>query len=146
MKFSRNWILAPVLAALGIAAHAAPPPSATSTGTSVWSGGSSPEVQVTVDHKTNGVTVKMSKYSEKKPRSLNILFFDDKGQSTAVELKATEPATLPGVPKGVPEANYAGAMSPAAQSFVGFEIRIPLGGRQPTVLRSQDLHALTTTH
>lgn len=104
----------------------------------VWVSNSAHQVRVKVDPSKNGIAVTMNKGKDQIPKSIGITFFDANGNSTAVELKTVEPpAEMPNAPSS--QASYAGDLSPSAQSFVGFELRIPLGSDSPTIIHSDDL-------
>jgi hypothetical protein len=105
----------------------------------VWLGNLAPGVQVKVDEVSLGVAVTLDKDKDQIPKSIGITFFDVNGNKTALELKAVDPWTDPGPNPGSPQTRFSGTLSPAAQSFIGFEIQIPLGSEAPTFVRSEDL-------
>ena len=103
----------------------------------VWVGGSNPGVQVKVDAISNGVTVTLNKDKDQTPQSVGITFYDTNGNGTALELKSTGPWlwTNP----AIYHTQFSGTLSPAAQSFIGFELQIPFGSDNPRIIRSDDL-------
>ncbi|MEO5971287.1 MAG: hypothetical protein ABIQ95_15280 [Bdellovibrionia bacterium] len=110
----------------------------------IWESTKPPKVKVKLDPASQGVREEMSqgvhvsinnKGSDRNPSSIGINFVDSKGKKTYVELKAVDPMKDP--------AQYEGSSSAtpraSSQSFIGFELRIPFGSTQSTVLKSEDL-------
>lgn len=124
-----------LLAAVSFADDAAKPDSKTG----VWVGKSTPGVQVKVDTVSHGVSVTLNKDKDQILKSIGITFFDANGNRTALELKAADPWSEPGINPDLSQTHFTGSLSPAAQSFVGFEIQIPFGSDSPSIIRSEDL-------
>ncbi|MBL7713872.1 MAG: hypothetical protein JNL01_00305 [Bdellovibrionales bacterium] len=103
-----------------------------------WVGQNPAGLQVQFDSKTSGIAVTIPQKDDN-PKSLTITLLDAKGNKTHLELKAMDPWQMPGVDRQIARTHFSGTLSPANQSFVGFEIRIPLGSDAPVVVRSKDL-------
>ena len=103
----------------------------------IWEGTTDPRVQVQVDPTINDIVVSLNKDKDLVPKSIGIVFYDIKGDSTILELKTIDPVPDPSSSM----AHFSGTLSPAAQSFIGFEIHIPFE-TQTTVIHSSELKKL----
>jgi len=102
----------------------------------VWVGNKPSSMRVKVNPADSGVVVSLDRDKGPLPPSIGITFFDERGNQTAINLKAETPPLDASLRPGT----YSGALTPSAQSFVGFEIQIPLGGKSKTVVNSNDMH------
>ena len=109
-----------------------------------WVSTQPPKVKVKLDPVNQGVKqsvnqgvhVSLNKGGEQNPSSIGITFVDASGKKTYVELKAANPLQIPTQYEGESTAT-AGSR---AQSYVGFELKIPFGSEKSTVLKSEDFH------
>lgn len=76
------------------------------------------------------VYVTLLKGTKTTPRSVGVTFTNSAGKKTMIELKALDPLSFP--------VRYQGNMN-QAESFVGFEIKIPLPSRKPLILKSHQM-------
>ncbi len=95
----------------------------------------SPAVQIRIRSK-KGVEVTLHE-NKTLPKSIGVTFFDAEGKPTTLELRAADHAREPNRYSGPWKSVTSGGLNADAQSFVGFEIRIPFGSKSPQVLRSQ---------
>jgi len=100
----------------------------------IWMMSSPPALSVKVDPAYHLIDITLLKDQDQLPTSIGVTLFDANGGSTVLELKALE--TVETDPTRV---TYSGVLSPAAQSVIGFEIRIPFGTGSATILRSEDM-------
>ena len=121
---------------VGVAAAAADHSPKQSFSSGTWASETPSRVQVKIHPAGKGVDVIVNKDKDQLPLSLGITFFNAEGKPTSIELKtidASRDASLyHGNWEAMPE-----SLSPNAQSFVGFEIRIPFGFKPVKVLRSE---------
>ncbi len=99
-----------------------------------WQSKGVPEVRVEVlsVEKSADRTVELSliKPSDSAPQSIGITFLNTDGSRRLIELKAMDPAQTP--------VRYQGSLS-KAESFVGFEIKIPFKSQKAKLLRSKQM-------
>ena len=82
------------------------------------------------------VTLTMKPSTEPVPPSVGITFFDQNGGRRTVELKALSPDRK--TSGGSDLLRFEGPWYPVTQSYIGFEIRIPLGTDTGKVIHSSD--------
>lgn len=89
-----------------------------------------PRLRVDVDPKIPNVSVEFNKPNKTEPKSIGITFFDSQGNKTVVKLKAMDRSQHP--------LKYQAPLS-KAESFVGFELKIPYVSAKPTIIHSSDM-------
>ena len=83
--------------------------------------------KVKFDPVHHGVDVFLDKDAQTLPQSIGMTFYQPNGQATSIRLRAIEPS------------RFSGTYGPTAQSFVGFEIQIPVGSEKSTLVKSEEL-------
>lgn len=139
MMTGYRWVAGFVFCALSAAA-AESQKSLKDGGT--WVSDKAPKVKVKLEpaHQgvkqslNQGVHVSMNKGGEQNPPSIGITFVDANGKKTYVELKAVDPFKFP-----TQYETSSATVNSRAQSFIGFELKIPFGSEKSTVLKSEDL-------
>lgn len=89
-------------------------------------------VKLNSDHRIIDITLPGDE--SQLPPSIGVTLFSSDGGQTFLELKSVDPS---GGASG--RGDYSGVLSPAAQSVMGFEIRIPFGEDSSTTLKSEDM-------
>lgn len=115
-------------------------PTPTHSAKRVWVGHTDPGVRIQVDQVSHGVAVTVEGGEGNTPKAVDITFYGSDGQMTWMQLQAVHPGVRVGQGHGPTQAQYSGVLSQAAESFVGFELKIPFGGTTAAkTIRSEDL-------
>jgi len=103
----------------------------------LWEGIKDSSMQVKVDTTTNGVTVTLNKNKYQMQKSITFSFFDLSGKKNSIKLTALDPLLDPSMFL----IHYTGRLN-EQQSFISFEIQIPLGSTKSQIIRSSELKKL----
>lgn len=97
------------------------------------SGKATPAFRVDVDAPKRKVSLTFIEGTKVQPPSIGITFFDSFGTRTLVKLRAMDLSQVP--------ARYEGTLT-RSQSFVGFEVEIPIRRKKPAIIPSHQLNKM----
>lgn len=95
-----------------------------------WVAQGVPKIRVEVDSGKKKVQLSLIKPTNRAPRSVGLTFIDSQGNKRLIELRALSPEA--------DQIRYQATLS-KAESFIGFEVKIPFSSQKPTVIKSEEM-------